>query len=224
MEVRVKICGLTTPAAIRAVNEAGADYAGFVFYPPSPRHLETKAAAELAAGLNSAIRKVALVVDADDDCLDRIMTDFAPAILQAHGAESPARLRQIRARTGCQLWKAIKIRGRGDLAGLDAYEAVTARLLFDARPPAKMKNALPGGNALSFDWHLLDGAAIRKNFILAGGLTPGNVAEAITLTGAAVADASSGVERAPGDKDPDLIKAFVHAARAAGSHEKAGVA
>jgi phosphoribosylanthranilate isomerase len=224
MNTGVKICGLTTSAAIEAGNGARADYAGFVFYPPSPRHLETKEAAELAAGLDCAIARVALVVNADDEYLERIMTDFAPAIIQAHGSESPARLRRIGALTGCPVWKAIKVRSRGDLTGLEACEEAAARLLFDARPPSSMKNALPGGNALSFDWHLLKGAAIRKPFILAGGLTVANVAEAITLTGAAVVDASSGVEQAPGRKDPTLIRAFVRAVRAAGKQEKAGVA
>ena len=224
MSVKVKICGLGTPAAIEAVNEAGADYAGFVFFPPSPRHLETKDAAGLAAGLDSAIARVALVVDADDDYLDRIMADFAPDIIQAHGSESPARLRRIGALTGCPVWKAIKVRSREDLAGLEAFEAETDALLFDARPPPSMKNALPGGNALSFDWHLLKSAAIRKPFILAGGLDRNNVADAIAITGAAVVDASSGVEQAPGRKDPALIRAFVRAVRAAGKQEKAGVA
>ena len=224
MSVKVKICGLGTPAAIEAVNEAGADYAGFVFFPPSPRHLETKDAAELAAGLDSAIARVALVVDADDDYLDRIMADFAPDIIQAHGSESTARLRRIGALTRCPVWKAIKVRSREDLAGLEAFEAETAALLFDARPPPSMKNALPGGNALSFDWHLLKSAAIRKPFILAGGLDRNNVADAIAITGAAVVDASSGVEQAPGRKDPALIRAFVRAVRAAGKQEKAGVA
>lgn len=213
-DIKVKICGLTRPEHVHWVAEAGAAYAGFVFFPKSPRNLSLAAAREIAIEAPPGLAKVGLVVDADDAALDALMAQVPLDMLQLHGHETPARVADVRARYGLPVMKAVGIAGAGDLAQLDDYAAVADQLLVDAKPPRDA--VLPGGNGLSFDWRLLAGRKYwTRPWMLAGGLTPGNVAEAVRLTGARQLDVSSGVETAPGVKDRDLITAFVAAARQA---------
>jgi phosphoribosylanthranilate isomerase len=209
-DTAVKICGLRDSANIRAAAQAGARYVGFVFFPKSPRHIEIQDAAALAASVPMGICKVALTVNADDAMLDALTKAVPLDMLQLHGSESPERVAQVKARYGLPVMKAIGVADRADLAQLDLYAGVADQLLVDAKPP---KGAdLPGGNGLAFDWQLLAGRVWRSPWMLAGGLTADNVAEAIRRTGARQVDVSSGVEREAGVKDPDLIHALVHAA------------
>ncbi len=214
MSVRVKICGLTEPRTLAAAVAAGAAYVGLVFFPKSPRHLEPDAARALAIGVPPGVAKVALVVDPDDAALERILRAVPIDMVQLHGAESPARVREIRARFGLPVMKAVGVAEAADLAAIASYEAVADQILVDARAPKGA--ALPGGNGLSFDWRLIAGRQWQKPWMLAGGLTPANVAEAIRLTGARQVDVSSGVESAPGVKDPARIAAFIAAVQTAG--------
>ncbi len=211
-ETSVKICGLSSLADVHAVAAAGANYVGFVFFGKSPRNVSIAQARDLAIEVPMGIAKVALVVNASDAELDAI-TDAVPLdILQLHGKESPERVVQIKARYGLPVMKAVGVADESDLPALDAYSAVVDQLLIDAKPP---KNAdLPGGNGLSFDWRLIAGREFGVPWMLAGGLTPENVAEAIKMTGAQQVDVSSGVESAPGVKDAAHIQALVDAARA----------
>ncbi len=211
MDIRVKICGLKRPEDVDAAARAGAVYGGFVFFPKSPRHLTVEEARALAVEAPVGLAKVALVVDADDALLDAITVAVPLDMLQLHGRETPERVAEVRTRTGLPVMKAIGVAGPEDLAAIDVYSRVADQLLIDAKPPKDA--ALPGGNGLAFDWRLLQG---RKYWtcpwMLAGGLTPDNVAEAVRLTGARQVDVSSGVESAPGVKDPERIAAFVAAA------------
>lgn len=208
---QVKICGITRPADLAAVAEAGARYAGFVFFPKSPRNLSVEAAAALATGAPLGVARVGLFVNPDDAALDAVLDRVPLDILQLHGAETPARVAEVKARTGLPVMKAVGIAQPADLNALWDYGLVADLLLVDAKAPPDA--ALPGGNGLSFDWRLLAGRRMLKPWMLAGGLTPANVAEAVRLTGAPGVDVSSGVESAPGAKDPDLIRAFVAAAQ-----------
>jgi phosphoribosylanthranilate isomerase len=208
--VRVKICGLRTAADVAAVARSGAGYAGFVFFPKSPRHLTLTEARVLAVDAPEGLCKVALTVDADDAALDALIEAVPLDMLQLHGAESPARVAAVRARYGLPVMKAVGVADEGDLADLLDYSLVADQLLIDAKPP---KGAvLPGGNGLAFDWRLVAQRRWLRPWMLAGGLTPENVADAVRLTGARQVDVSSGVERAPGFKDADRIAAFVAAA------------
>lgn len=211
-EISVKICGLTAPDTLRTAVEAGARYVGFVFFPKSPRHLEPAAARDMASHVPVGVAKVALTVDATDAELDRLLETVPLDMLQLHGRESPARVSEIRSRYGLPVMKAIGVADAADLAAIDLYSDVADQLLIDAKPP---RNAdLPGGNGLAFDWRLLAGRKYwRRPWMLAGGLTPDNVAEAVRMTGARQVDVSSGVESAPGVKDPALIDAFIRATR-----------
>lgn len=210
-EVRVKICGLRTVADVDAVAAAGAGYAGFNFFAPSPRFVTVEAARALALAAPPGLCKVALVVDADDATLDAIVAGVPLDMLQLHGHESVARVAEIRARYGLPVMKVIGVAGEADLAALTEISLVADQLLIDAKPP---KDAvLPGGNGLTFDWRLLVGRKWLKPWMLAGGLTPGNVAEAVRLTGARQVDVASGVESAPGVKDAARIADFVRAAQ-----------
>ena len=211
MDVRVKICGLRTAADVAAVAAAGAAYAGFVFFPKSPRHLTLETARDLALGAPEGLCKVALTVDADDAALDAIVEAVPLDMLQLHGRESPERVAEVKARYGLPVMKAMGVADEGYLAGLMEMSLAADQLLIDAKPP---KGAdLPGGNGLAFDWRLLVGRKWLKPWMLAGGLTPENVAQAVRLTGARQVDVSSGVESAPGVKDPAKIAAFVQAAQ-----------
>ena len=211
MNVRVKICGLRDPSHVAAAVEAGATYLGFVFFPKSPRHLEVPEAARLALPVPPGVAKVALTVNATDTELDAITGEVPLDMLQLHGAESPERVKEIRDRYGLPVMKAVGVADKDDLDALDAYGKVADQLLVDAKPPTGA--VLPGGNGLAFDWTLIARKYWPCPWMLAGGLTPFNVAEAVRLTGARQVDVSSGVESAPGVKDVGLIRAFVGAAR-----------
>ncbi len=211
MNLSVKICGLSTPDALDAALEAGADMVGFVFFPPSPRHLAFDVARTLGKRVHGRAQKVALTVDADDGLLDAVVESLQPDMLQLHGKESPARLAALKQRFGLPVMKAIPVEARGDLSAIAPYAAVADRLLFDARPPREATR--PGGLGKPFDWRLLERLDPGVPFMLSGGLDAGNVGEALRITRAPGVDVSSGVERAPGEKDPDKIRAFVRAAR-----------
>lgn len=210
---RVKICGLSTPDTVRASIDAGADYLGFNFFPRSPRYVTPKLAAELGRLVPDHVLNVALAVDADNATLDGIVAALKPDILQLHGAETPERLVEIKSRYGLTLMKAIPISGPEDLEKVALYHDSADLLLFDAKPPKSMENALPGGNGLVFDWSLLAGQKPDTPWMLSGGLTVENVREAIEITGAEAVDVSSGVETGPGQKDPALIEKFIRAAK-----------
>lgn len=213
MSVTVKICGLATPEALDAALDAGADLVGFVFFPSSPRHLTFAAARALGARVRGRAEKVALTVDADDASLESIMAALQPDVLQLHGHEPPARVATLRKRFGLSVMKAIAVAGAEDLAPVATYAGVADRLLFDARAPREATR--PGGLGNAFDWRLLQDIRPGVPFMLSGGLDAANVAEALRITHAPGVDVSSGVERAPGDKDPEKIRAFVRAARGA---------
>ena len=209
-QVQVKICGLRTVADVAAVAAAGAAYAGFVFFERSPRHLSVAQAAELALAAPVGLAKVALVVDAPDAVLDAIVEGVPLDMLQLHGHETPERVAEVRARYGLPVMKAVGVADEGDLAALFDYSTVADQILVDAKPPKGA--ALPGGNGLSFDWRLVAQRRWLRPWMLAGGLTADNVAEAVRLTNARQVDVSSGVESAPGQKDAAKIAAFVRAA------------
>jgi phosphoribosylanthranilate isomerase len=219
MSVLVKICGLKTPEALDAALEAGADLVGFVFFAPSPRHIASfDTARELGERVKGRAGKVALTVDADDATFEHIVESLKPDMLQLHGKESLQRVLTLKRKFGLPVMKAIAIETQSDLEGIKTYARVADRLLFDARPPREATR--PGGLGKSFDWTLLKGIDPGIPFMLSGGLDAGNVAEALAITRAGGVDVSSGVERAPGEKDPDRIRAFIKAARQA----EAGIA
>ena len=207
MDIAIKFCGLTRPQDVTAAVAAGARYVGFVFFAKSPRHLTLEQARAMALAVPAGTAKVALTVDADDAELDGLLARVPVDILQLHGHESPARVAEVRMRFGLPVMKAIGIADADDLAQIDHYHGVADQLLIDAKPP---KGAdLPGGNGLAFDWRLLAGRKYwTRPWMLAGGLTPDNVAEAVRLTGARQVDVSSGVEAAPGRKDAGRMAAF----------------
>jgi phosphoribosylanthranilate isomerase len=213
MSVIVKICGLSTPEALDVALEAGADMVGFVFFAPSPRHLTFERAHALASRVLERAQKVALTVDADDALLDAVVEALQPDMLQLHGAESPARVEAVRRMFGLPVMKALPISAKGDLDGIVRYAGIADRLLFDARAPREATR--PGGLGKPFDWHLLENLDPGVPFMLSGGLDAANVGEALHITHAPGVDVSSGVERAPGEKDPDKMRAFVRAARVA---------
>jgi phosphoribosylanthranilate isomerase len=216
MALIVKICGLSTPEALDVALDAGADMVGFVFFPPSPRHVAPADSRALGTRVRGRARKVALTVDADDELFDAIVEHLQPDLLQLHGKETPSRIAVLRKRFGLPLMKAIAVEAKSDLAAIKTYEPVADRLLFDARAPREATR--PGGLGKSFDWHLLENLDLKLPFMLSGGLDAGNVAEALRITRAPGVDVSSGVESAPGVKDPDKIRAFIRAARKAATH------
>ncbi|MDO6586592.1 phosphoribosylanthranilate isomerase [Salipiger sp. 1_MG-2023] len=216
-QVSVKICGLKTAADVAAVAASGARYAGFVFFAKSPRNVAIDTARLLALGAPVGLAKVGLVVNATDAALDEILGAVPLDILQLHGSETPERVAQVRARFGLPVMKAVGVRGEEDLPALVEYGRVADQLLVDAKAPKGA--ALPGGNGLAFDWRLIAGRRWPCPWMLAGGLTPDNVARAIEMTGARQVDVSSGVESAPGVKQAALIERFVAAARAGAEAE-----
>jgi phosphoribosylanthranilate isomerase len=221
MTPTVKICGLSTVATLDAALEAGADMVGFVFFSKSPRHIDWATARTLGRQARGHAKIVALSVDADDDTLKRIVDALSPDLLQLHGSETPARVKEIGELFVLPTMKAIGVATREDLAAAKAYEGVADVLLIDAKPP---KDAvLPGGNGRPFDWRLTQDFHAPLPWLLSGGLEPDNVEAAIALSGARGVDVSSGVERAPGVKDPARIRAFVAAARRAFARVPAGV-
>jgi phosphoribosylanthranilate isomerase len=213
MHLSIKICGLKTPEALDVALESGADMVGFVFFPPSPRHLGLELARVLGSRVHGRAAKVALTVDATDDTLLDIIAALKPDMLQLHGTETPDRVVAVRARFGLPVIKALPIAERRDLSPIRIYAKVADQLLFDARAPKEATR--PGGLGKAFDWHLLNNVHPGVPFMLSGGLDAHNVGEAIKITHAHGVDVSSGVERTPGHKDPDKIRAFIHAARAA---------
>jgi len=221
MVSKIKICGLSDPAAIAAAVAAGADYLGFVFYAPSPRHVSLDAAAALGSGIGGTAKKVALTVDADDARLDAIMDSLGPDLMQLHGSESAKRVAAIRKKFGVPVIKAIKIAGRDDLAQIEDYAGAADMLLFDAKMRSDDADALPGGNGVRFDWDILTVASLDAPYMLSGGLDASNVGDAIAHLHPAILDVSSGVETAPGKKDPDLIRAFAEAVAKANQQEHA---
>src|SRR5687768_17596347 len=216
MAIDIKICGLRTDAALDAALANGASHVGFIFFPKSPRHVEPAQAGRLREAAFGRASAVAVTVDADDPFLDAIVRGMAPDLLQLHGNESPARVAEIRSRYRLPVMKALAISEPADLARIPAYRNVADRLLFDARPPAGA--SLPGGNGAAFDWRILADVERGLDYMLSGGLDAGNVREALALADPPGIDVSSGVESAPGHKDPALVAAFFRAVRAAGKH------
>ena len=215
MTTEVKICGLRTQGALDAALDAGADYVGFVFYARSPRNILPDEARALAGKARGQAKVVALFVDPDDELLAKVIEAVAPDIVQLHGSETPARVAEIAQRFGRPVMKAVTVAGAADVQTALAYEGKADRILFDARAPMDDADALPGGNGVAFDWQALSSLEGRIDYMLAGGLTPANVAEAIRSTGARAVDVSSGVESQPGQKDPELIRRFIQAAKTA---------
>ena len=211
MSIEVKICGVNTPEALRWAAEAGADFVGFVYFPPSPRAVTPAQSGAISASLEGGPRRVGLFVDPGDALLEAALATTPLDVIQLHGEESPARVAEIRACFGVPVMKALGIATEADLAQITPYAEVADRLLLDAKPPPGA--VLPGGNAAPFEWRLARLARITRPWLLAGGLTPSNVAEAILASGAPGVDVSSGVERARGVKDPALIQAFIARAR-----------
>jgi phosphoribosylanthranilate isomerase len=212
MSLIVKICGLSTRETLDVALDAGADMVGFVFFPPSPRHLSLETARELGKAAKHRAAKVALTVDADDQTLANLVEALQPDLLQLHGGETVARLRDIKQKFGLPVMKAIAVETSADLATLPGYADVADRILFDARAPKEATR--PGGLGAVFDWHVLEKLDLKLPFMVSGGLTAANVAEAVRLTRASGVDISSGVERTPGAKDPEMIRTFIRAARA----------
>jgi phosphoribosylanthranilate isomerase len=212
--VAAKICGVKTADAVAASVAHGADLVGFNFFRKSPRYVEPEAAAALGRAMPSSVLKTGLFVDDDDIRIAAILDSCPLDLLQLHGSETPERVAAIKAKFGLPVMKVIKVRDAADIAGAVDFEAAADRFLFDAQPPADMKNALPGGNAVSFDWTLLQGFRSRLPWMLSGGLTPENLAEAVRQTGAPAVDVSSGVEDRPGEKNANKIKDFLETARA----------
>jgi phosphoribosylanthranilate isomerase len=208
---RIKICGIRSSESLEAALEAGADYVGLVFFPPSPRYLPLDEATPLAKAARGRTLSVALVVDADDSFLDAIVGGVEPDLLQLHGQETPERVAEIARRTRLPLIKAISVASTADAERAALYFPHVALILFDAKAPKD--GPLPGGNGVAFDWRHLETVKQQHPFMLSGGLTPANVATAIRLTGADIVDVSSGVETAPGVKSPDLIREFIQAAK-----------
>lgn len=208
--VSVKICGLRHPQDVDAAASAGASYGGFVFFPKSPRNVDIETARALAVQAPVGLAKVALLVNAENAFLDDLNARVPLDMLQLHGAETPERVAEIKARFGLPVMKAVGIADAEDVAKLDLFDGVADQVLVDAKPPRRAD--LPGGNGLSFDWRLIAGRDWKGPWMLAGGLDPTNVASAIAATGAQQVDVSSGVESAPGQKDIDKIRVFVTAA------------
>ncbi|WP_085906532.1 phosphoribosylanthranilate isomerase [Kiloniella majae] len=213
MATEVKICGINSNDALNAAQEAGAEYLGFVFFPRSPRHVSVEQAAPLAKQVKPGVKKVGLLVNASDDDIRQI-TEQAPLdILQLHGGETPERVAEIKRNFGLEVMKVIKISEQKDFETVSVFEDVSDRLLFDAKPPKDLKNALPGGNAISFDWRLLAGKSWKRPWMLAGGLNCDNVKDAIQISGAPAVDVSSGVEDKPGLKSVEKIFGFTSKAK-----------
>ena len=208
-----KICGLSTPEAVDAALAGGASHLGFMHFERSPRHLALEAAARLALGVRRRAKVVVILVDPDDALLDRVAAVLAPDLIQLHGAETPERVAQVRARTGASVIKVVAVSDAADVAAANAYAGVADHLMFDARPPKDSDR--PGGVGARFDWTLLSGRRFDRPHFLAGGLDPWNVGEALAASGAPIVDVSSGVERGAGVKDPALITAFLDAVRRA---------
>lgn len=213
MALDIKICGLSTAEALDAALAGGATHVGFIFFPKSPRNIAPAEAGRLRKAAAGRAKAVAVTVDADDAFLDEIVAAMAPDMLQLHGHETPARVAEVKARYGLPVMKAFSVRDAADLAGLEAYRGIADRFLFDAKPPKGAE--LPGGNGVPFDWTVLAALDPAVDYMLSGGLNAANIGEALRLVSPAGIDISSGVESAPGVKDPALIEGFFRAVRAA---------
>ncbi|MCZ4281387.1 phosphoribosylanthranilate isomerase [Kiloniella laminariae] len=213
MATEVKICGINSDLALTSAQAAGASYLGFVFFPKSPRNVSIDQAVPLARQVRPGIKRVGLLVDASDEEIREILKQVPLDILQLHGSETPERVAGIKNRFKLQVMKVIKISDREDFNTIPPFEELADYLLFDAKPPKDLKNALPGGNAHAFDWRLLAGRNWSKPWMLAGGLTSQNVANAVRISGAPAVDVSSGVEDSPGVKSPEKIKLFIQQAK-----------
>jgi phosphoribosylanthranilate isomerase len=214
MTAKAKICGLTTPEAVQAALDGGAAYLGFVFFPKSPRNIAPDAAARLAPPARAKnVKIVALAVDPTDNEVDAIVAGLSPDLIQLHGKEAPARVREIGQRSGRGIVKVVPVAEASDFAAAQAYEPLVEHLMFETKPPKDAER--PGGLGVAFDWTLLEGRRFQRPWFLAGGLDPWNVAAAIAASKAPLVDVSSGVERGPGLKDPALITAFLDAVRRA---------
>jgi len=214
MTAKTKICGVSTPEAVRAAVDGGAAYLGFMFFPRSPRNIAPDAAARLAPPARAkGVKIVAVVVDPTDNELDAIVAGLSPDLIQLHGKEAPARAREVAQRSGCGIVKVLPVSEASDFAAARAYEPLVEHLMFESKPPKDADR--PGGLGVAFDWTLLAGRRFERPWFLAGGLDPWNVAGAIAASGAPMVDVSSGVERGPGLKDPALITAFLDAVRRA---------
>lgn len=213
MTIGIKFCGLSTKAAVDLAAELGAWKAGFIFFARSPRNVSVEAAADLAAHARGRrLQTVAVTVDADDALLDEIVAAMKPDMLQLHGGETAARVAEVKARHGLPVIKAFPIRERADFERTDTYVGIADLVLYDAKPPKGSE--LPGGNGVAFDWRLLEGVGEKANYVLSGGLTTDNVADALAVSGAKMLDVSSGIESEPGIKDPVKMRAFAAAVRA----------
>ena len=220
MSVKVKICGVRTPAIVEAAAEAGADYIGLVFFPRSLRYVAPDSAGALAEAARGRIKTVAVFVDPEDALIDQVMAKVAPDMLQLHGGETPQRAASIKTKTGLPILKAIAVGGAADTTEAASFAGIADMILFDAK--AHPSATIPGGNGVVFDWRALCGVSQAAPFALSGGLDPGNVGEALAQTGATLVDVSSGVESAPGEKDADLVRKFVAAAKGRRSQNGAG--
>jgi len=212
MPIDAKICGVKTPESVAAAARGGAAYIGLNFYPPSPRAVTPAQASALARQTPPQVKRVGLFVDPDDDTLAAVTAEVPLEILQLHGGETPRRLADIKARFGLPVMKAIKVATAEDIAAAEDYLQLADLLLFDAKAPKTLKNALPGGNAIAFDWRLLAGRRWTRPWMLSGGLDADNLAEAVGITCARAVDVSSGVEDSPGNKSPEKIAAFLETA------------
>lgn len=210
MAAAIKICGVTKPQDIETLNQLGVELVGFNFYKPSPRHLSMERAAQLAAQCNPKMERVALLVDPSDDDIDEALGMVSPHRLQLHGAESPARVADIKRRSHCAVIKALPIAGKEDFDTARGFQDCADWFLFDAKPP---QDGMPGGNGEAFDWTVLKAYDLKQPYLLAGGLTADNVGTALAISGADMVDIASGVETAPGEKDASLMTAFVNAVR-----------
>ena len=214
MTAKAKICGVSTPEAVRAAVDGGAAYLGFMFFPKSPRNIAPDAAGRLAPPARAkGVKIVAVAVDPTDAEVDAIVAGLAPDLIQLHGKESPSRVRDIGQRTGRGVIKVVPVADASDFTAAQAYEPLVEHLMFETKPPKDAER--PGGLGVAFDWTLLQGRRFQRPWFLAGGLDPWNVAGAIAASKAPLVDVSSGVERGPGLKDPALITAFLDAVRRA---------
>jgi phosphoribosylanthranilate isomerase len=219
MSLDIKICGLKTEAALGAALAGGASHVGFIFFRKSPRYVDPAEAGRLRRLAAGRAKAVAVTVDADDETLDRIVTDIQPDMLQLHGKESPERVAALKARHGLPVMKALSVRIAADLDAISLYRSVADRFLFDAKPPAGSQ--LPGGNGVAFDWAILSAVGRDVDYMLSGGLDAGNVAEALSIANPPGIDLSSGLESAPGVKEPVLIAEFFRVIRMAGENRPA---
>ena len=210
MPIHAKICGLSTPDTLDAALRHGASHVGFVFFPPSPRHLDAARADQLSARVPDHVGKVGVFVDPDNETVERAVASGRLSALQVHKV-APDRAAAIRARTGLDVWAAVAVKTRTDLDVAHRFAGAADRILYDARTPDGA--TLPGGMGVRFDWSLLDGFRHPLPWALSGGLDAANIVEATTRTGATLVDVSSGVESAPGVKDVDKIAAFLKAAQ-----------